>query len=264
MKISELLEDIITEMPIRDIQRIGNFSKPRSITRPEDLAIAQSPKYEAKLRRYFEKSEYPIDVWFVNAQTKASGLQGWELKPRKGASVADKYAVANYDAIFKGQVKPTPHPGVITIVMAYSQDAEDGGLPMTPWIVAHKIGEAFYTNTYPRKPFEALVQLGLRSGYRSDYMDDENWHKLSSLEQAQRESWFYSAFLTTKAGRENKITGFQEMVAELVAQLIVVGGIRLRMTGDAFIDQKLKELTPQIENAIMVGLDKMEGRAFLA
>jgi hypothetical protein len=209
--------DIITEMPVRNWRTVGSFDKPRSIHRADDVALVTNPKYQNKVRRLFAKVALPVDMFFINidepfTQARASRVSDADFQHLTGVA--------------------HPADDAITMLYTWSQDRSAGGLPITPWILAHKIGECFHDTTRHEDAFVATTWDDFlrhaRKLLRDRYGTSPSGKHAGSYISAQR---FYQMVFTMKSARDGKLFNATEALAECVAQFLVTGSVTFRATG---------------------------------
>jgi hypothetical protein len=185
------------EAPIGDIAKIDT-DKPRGRSWGTfddiDRRLINHPKMDAKLRTLFEKAPVKIDLVFI------------QNKPSEFSGLGDKIKS------FLRKNGVTVDPNAITIVLT-ENDAGDGRIPMTPWIIGHRLCHAILDSFDEEK--HALEQraanivksyLGYDSlgGYHSKI-----WDELG----------------TFGAARDGKVRGINEFVVESMVQYLSRGKI---------------------------------------
>lgn len=123
------------EMPIRAIHQIGDFSKANSFRHGPDRALISQEKPLQKLKQSFAGSPHPFVFYFVNLPGAAKhlevGLLGEDGLRQIMPTVADQLA-ADRQA----------DRGWDSITVIYTNNTGAQRYPMTPWIVAHRLGHA--------------------------------------------------------------------------------------------------------------------------
>lgn len=216
---SRSLFEALTETPIGDILYYGDMSKPGSLDYQGEeptgapRKLVQKPAYQHALRRFFDKCPVEIDVGFANS-TKLTGRFGPD-----GLMTADEAEEQLGFQIFI-------NPDAVNIV--YTTNRGDDAVPLTPWIVAHRLSHA----------------LAIADGKN---FDDE-WDKwVSTTEEIARslivplgERKIYppgkaaAALLgTTKMARDNKVSTVGEWFHDSFAQYILTGDIKILGAKDA-------------------------------
>jgi hypothetical protein len=240
--------EIITEMPVRNWQKIGDFNQPQSMQRADDLALMRHPKYEEKVRRIFAKAHLPIDMFFINVAGDHVGANQSEVS-------ADHFK----------NLTGLAHPAADAITMLYtsSQDKVGGGLPLTGWILAHKIGEC-----------ATVIPIMV-------LFEDQAWHQFcvqtrklliprygtsltgknpGTYVSSQR---FFQLVFTMKSARDGRLFNFSEALAELVAQYMITGTVTFRATEVSEFDAAAEQFRAELLAIIHKTLESMRGKAFM-
>lgn len=205
----------ITESPIGDIYTHGDFFKSGSI-RQDDLSLA-TKKRQDKIKRVLEKAPVLIDLHFVNLPEMI------DIQKHVGPTLYSQ--VNNIGFLSKEQIKQKYNvdidivPNAINLV--YVQNEGTDRIPLTPWIIAHRLGHVFY---YPEETkFEIRDLLDLFQKILTDVAD------LYSDEGVEpRWEMLAPTFGTTRACREGMIreTRVAEWFYDCFAQMCVIGDIK--------------------------------------
>lgn len=126
--------------------------------------------------------------------------------------------------------QPVPSPRKVTIVL--SQNASQDQLPLTPWILAHRIGHCFQAGTglshVERQVFDVLDEV-IRvsaptfveathfsfSGQSGMSLSDHHWDVIAS-------------YLDTRCARQHRIINPLDIFAECIASYLIRGTVKLR------------------------------------
>ena len=128
------------EMPIRQITNVGNFNNSHGFKHADDRRALTSEKLITKLKLKMAKAKYDFVLYFVNVPgagklnfaglvTDWDNIQYGETLPQKAKDqiLADREKGLQNDAI--------------TIVFVDNRSTDR--MPMTPWIITHRIWHAF-------------------------------------------------------------------------------------------------------------------------
>lgn len=234
----------LLEMPVRGFQKIGTFDQPRSMTRTDDLVLMRHPKHEAKVRRLFTKASMPIDMVFLNADNLQVPTQ------------------AEISASHFQQLTGLAHPAAdaITMLYTFSQDRVGGGLPLSGWILAHKIGECATTAfmDFEDNAWWTFV-VKTKDLLQPKYGASPTGKLPGSYISLQR---FFNLVLTMKSARDLRLFNVTEALAECVAQYLVTSTVTFRSTGVERFDIAAEHLRLEMITAIQNGLAQMRGKAF--
>lgn len=207
------LFETLTEAPIGDITLHGDFDAPGSMdyegdfTRGAPKKLVRKPAHHHAMRRFFKNCPYVINVHFVNIPNSQGNI--W----------ASKYSPEAVKTMTGFDIKPDPK----AINVIYTSNRGDDAVPMTPWIVAHRLGHT------------------MAEGHSTDSFD-KYWDKfVANFEQMSRllvmplgdskkyapPSAVLSMIGTTKMCRDGKAIRIGEWFHDSVAQYILKGSISL-------------------------------------
>ena len=128
------LRDVIGEMPLGRFDTTGDFDKGSSFRDKKDRQMISNPRFKDIVAKKFSKSYYTINMFFVNTpqankHTEVGAVDLDWVKENLGEEVAKKVE---------------PHyqeEGEVNII--FTNNKGDQRVPMTPWIIAHRMGHAF-------------------------------------------------------------------------------------------------------------------------
>lgn len=138
----------ITEAPIADFGTYGDMNREGSF-RQQDLKAMSNPKWQAKLHRMFQKTEWPINLYLVNAPNDRTtlGLFGnpnTETSSYRDLSGLNKWSgiksKTEIEKLIGRELMPADVEQAITIVLIENEG--DGRIALTPWMVAHRMAHA--------------------------------------------------------------------------------------------------------------------------
>jgi hypothetical protein len=201
----------ITESPIGDIHTHGDFTQPGSL-RKDDLSLT-TPKRQNKIKQVLQKAPVLIDLHFVN-QKNPIDIDQHLKQPQWGGGIGFT-SPEQLQLLYNITITANPH--AVNIVML--QNEGDERLPLTPWIIGHRIGHLLYHahqldfEEIFRKFFSRLE--GIQVEYKGDSMIDLPFPVIAKV------------FGTTRACREGMIRAGRvaEWVYECFAQMCVIGTI---------------------------------------
>jgi hypothetical protein len=208
--------EIITEAPIGNIETHGDFTKPGSFQQ-DDLSLT-TPKRQAKIRRVLAKAPILIDLHFVNMPHAfdASDLQyhiKYNAQQQMGYMTPEQLAERWY-------VDIVPRPDALNLV--YLQNEGDDRVPMTPWIIAHRLGHLFYhTNQLMVDRLMKQFLSTLEKSADKYNVEGKRWHNPSWPDLAK-------VFGTTRACREGLMVQgrIMEWFYDCFAQMCVMDDIK--------------------------------------
>ncbi len=147
----------ITEAPIADFGTYGDMSQEGSF-RANDLRAMSNPKWQAKVHRMFAKTEFPINLYLVNAPNDKTilGLFGnpnTETSSYRDLSGLNKWSGIKSKTEIEGLIgRELQHADLeqaITVVLIENEG--DGRIALTPWMVAHRMAHAMVLSHDPQK-----------------------------------------------------------------------------------------------------------------
>lgn len=245
----------ITETPIEDLQFKGDLDTEGSF-RPDDLRAFRNPKWEVKVRNAFFKTPFKFNLYFYNGKDgkipflpikNSENDQEKEEFTRniRNLSLLKHYAGELPTEQFLSWFKANPKKDEISIVLLHNEGA--GRLPLTPWVLAHRLGHAmgFVGDQQSRGIVINPVDMS-NTNYRvyEVMIHFENLFSkfLSKYRDSLRKSEFYKNFKNddmgkfalslvgrSKAVRENNLVGATEFMVELIAEYLIKGEIKLNI-----------------------------------
>jgi hypothetical protein len=285
--IESIVKETLDEMPIRNFQTVGDFSKRSSFKHDTDRKILTSPGGVQKIKRLFEKTPYNFNLFFVNSP-KANKAEMREVGVVTPEFIKEKLGV---------ELPPEDVNNGITVVFTGNSAADHH--MMTAWVIAHRIGHAIrasnsnislntawndYTKhvlgvikNYVETIYDISLQMNNRSGNGAP-MPDPNSEKVLLQVMQQMGSF--------KSARDSNIRSYFEFFYEVFAQYLITGKVKFRpfeqviATGvgpfgrkqfkraaaDANLDMHNRDLEyyeSEIESMIDAVLEACVGRVFL-
>lgn len=234
----------ITEAPIADFGTYGNMDQEGSF-RSQDLKAMTNPKWQTKLHRMFEKTEFPINLYLVNApndRTKPGqfGNPDTEHSSYRDLSGIDRWSgiksKSEVEALTGRTFMPADYEQAITVVLIENEG--DERIALTPWMVAHRIAHAFFlthdrvkhydlaslvSSVFPR--FTRYVEgMHLRLSQNIDEYDDV----LEKYKEKYGMARFFAVceFVGTTKGQK-KLASPGEFLVEAFAQYMIQGRVKL-------------------------------------
>lgn len=255
------LVDNLVEAPIEDMGVLGDLDNPGSM-QADDLKAVQNPKWQLKLRDRFAKTPYPINIYFLNApdgKHQYVTSRGWghltnntdalyvtSRKPGWGAKKdasrldiavqfikdhAGIYSAKEFEKYF-GFIPPNPEAS-ISVLLAQNEGSER--VPLTQWMVAHRMMHAIFTGSRQRaKAWSDTSGHGLWGAAGvvtyaySDFLDQASTAVQAATGAPASHNDVGKAFGTTKAQREGKMINSGEFYVEMGAQYLLTGRVKLK------------------------------------
>lgn len=202
----------LTEMPITNFQLLGKWNKPQNLGwTPQDKGILTNPAAVEKIHKKWSNTEENFDFYFVKQPGAAKFIETGEVTPQW---VKEK---------LKLDIQPDPN----NITVIFTNNRGDEKVPMTAWIMAHRMGHAIrrgnnnwenFSNEL-QKDFGRILKeayhYGYGGGYGSNYQGDQQ--ALLALAQV---------VATMRSARMNNLRNFNELNYELLAQRLLTGHIK--------------------------------------
>lgn len=213
---------------------IGNWDKStQGFKKPADRRMITNPVVQARARDKFARTDHPFNFYFINLPGVGKHMETGKVErdwieqnlPKAAAEI--------------------PHdPEHINVIFVGNQAGE--WRPMTPWIMAHRIGHAFMPGGSPRSNslwgmVEAHDTLVRYTSYimdqiygASDRPDKASRMRGQSYSDADRNkqrltqrefSNFWSHVGNFRSAREGNIRDWFEVINELLAQYLTTGDI---------------------------------------
>ncbi len=228
MRLSDLFE-----APIADFQYLDHGDG--DSFRDDDRRAITSPKWQAKLVNMFRNTVEPVNLYIANQKFLTTYQNPWPNSEHADKQVvvtprlqtdsmqewAGTYNAHEFQKTF-GFLPPN-YQAAINVVL--TQNEGDERLPLTPWMVGHRIIHAIATrrtkmgsNTPAREHMTSafiLMQEVMAAVRRDSYLEDaEMWARISTLTSA----------------RTRKIERGGEFIVELFTQFYLKGDFDLDLT----------------------------------
>jgi hypothetical protein len=275
--IKHYIREIISEAPIDNITKVGNWQKSSSFSHKSDRNIINSPHAIQKMYQKWSKTDYHFDIFFVNDKR----VNSWEFT--EVGEVSEEFV--------REKMKLTPEElplrsGDEVITIIYTNNKGSERVSMTPWVMAHRFAHA-------------ILATDRKKGTQNYYLN----HIVESLKGIMKDfdftgisrrlapgfygvptntkdvvNFFYS-ILKFRSAREMDIRNFYEILFELFAQYIIEGKVELKRPDFIYGHRKVKiNLLPHyiedfhrrldiIENDINIMFDQMlsscEGKIYV-
>ena len=230
-------------MPVGALATIGDFTKAHSFKHAPDRALLTSPKYVEKIKAAFSKTPFLFDLYFVNKPGAGQHVEIGQVRPDFVFSkLTPKSRDWNSERSSQGLgIDPrelTLNPEAITCFFTNNAGAER--MPMTAWIIAHRLGHvisrayapAGKIGTYAgmekyveRKLVELAACYGINKPANSYHYTPSDYASTRKNELAMK--YLCHEIGTMRSARDKNLRNLQEMHHELFAQYLVEGQIIL-------------------------------------
>lgn len=238
----------VTEAPISDIQAMhtddnGVFGTGTSY-KPIDRKLLSNENHIKRIVKAFQKTPFDFKVYFVDSN------YFYNAAPNNVEHAMDVFKVQNVAEyqVDDSKLKFTGEPNVIKVVLMSNAAGDDDFMPMTPWILAHKIGHGVLEND-----LDSTNEIGY-------FIKKEifKWDQAEHGWQLVPKRFIKGNYFTFKSARgegDLSLNIFDELVTELVAQYLIQGKATLRNV-DAGVEDGLnkiiKKLISDVVGKVMV------------
>lgn len=223
------LKNIITEAPVSTHQTIGDFSKGHSFHKKVDRALVTNPVSVKKVKDFFKNTSADFDFYFVNT-TEARKFM--ELGKVKKDFIFDEMGIKP-EQLKDGIINPN------SITVFFTNNRGDERAPLTPWIIAHRLGHVFrreyawehYLQTWVTGEIQGIMECyGISPKKFTGWGLGDNYASVKRYEIALR--YLCEAIGTFKSARDKNLRSESEFQYELFAQYLKDGEIKLNPCPD--------------------------------
>lgn len=191
-----------------------------SFRKPADKKLASNVK---RTEKAFAKNEHDFDFYFVNSP---------EANKHTEVGLVDAQWVSKNMPEFNEQFQKLYNPEHITVIFTNNKGAN--WVPMTPWIMAHRIGHASArTSGFGRN--QQYEDFKKEMGYwtRDILQNVYGLKRINTLGQSSREEQlilkkFWEMIGDFSSARRGKLRDYFEMWNELIAQYLIKGELNFR------------------------------------
>ena len=224
----KLPENILTEAPIEDYNLLGDFERNSSYRKPVDRKLLTNPKAAAKIQAQWSKTKFPFNMYFINSPEAGHH--------REVGMVNQAWLEANMP---KALAEINIRSDAINVL--YTGNSADQHVPMTGWIMAHRLSHAMDRSKGNKRDVfevgearEAMFRtmgsiLTDAYGIAGAPQSQKQWSNARTNEYGP--NWntvyrrFYETIGTMRSARERKIRDEFEFLHELFAQYIITGKV---------------------------------------
>ncbi len=132
-------------MPVDKVQLVGDWEKKHSFTHKDDMRLLGSAKLTQRVQHAFRNVPVSIDIYFVNTTTGRNYTELGEVDPSFIFAKPDKpesgYRSDRKEGLGLDPAEVQLNDDAISVFFTNNKGAER--FPMTPWIMAHRIGHVF-------------------------------------------------------------------------------------------------------------------------
>jgi hypothetical protein len=220
--------DIITEAPLADYEPLGFApGKTGGFRHRADQTLATSPVAMGKVQNFFART--PTNFRLFPVQFRGGGRH-LETGPVSAEQLEQILGVENAQRVLAGHTADT-----ITVV--YTNNTGVDRVPLTAWILAHRIGHSIRK----RNPVWDQVVGQITRSFNEilqDYygVNIPNIRLMSAAPEVYQA--FFNAIGTMRSARQNAITRPYEFMYELLAQYINSGSVKFNPAPRQLLSRK--------------------------
>lgn len=222
------MNQFTTEAPIGDYATIGNWGdqeKSNSFNHAQDRKMIQSDNLVKKVRKKFGNTEHILNFYFVNLPGAKKNAESGVLP----AEEIERRMPQAWQAIQqREQEQGTDASSSINVV--YVGNAGFQRVPMTAWIMAHRLGHSLY-RTQPWKDFVDDITETFQGIFQNVYEINTRRDRNGGFSNIDDKSLaaFYEEIGSMASARNKKLGGRPyEFYYELFAQYVTTGKITMR------------------------------------
>lgn len=226
----------LIEAPLNDFEISGSSDNPGSF-RDDDLRAFQNPKWLAKVRSAFSRTPFRINVYAFNGDRRGRVLfhhqmpDGSHHPTNRLVKTTHQEKLAAYVGIlsldqFERWFGHAPQDTSTSISVVFLQNEGDGRMPMTPWVLAHRLGHAIAyagdMNNMRNTDLEiSRARFRLLSSFNN--LTYKLFHSLGGDKDDQRSN--LALVGTTRAIRTGNMINEGEFLIDCVAQYLILGKV---------------------------------------
>ena len=235
-------KEIVNEAPLADFGAYGDLSKEGSF-RSDDLRAIQNPKWVDKVRAGLSHVDVPINLYFYNSADRKvtfdeNGVEGHSIIDVRDLSFLSRYVGLHSLSVLHRIIGKYPPNGGSSFNVLMVENEGGARLPLTPWIMAHRVGHALLeagdertvnkTEGMQRLTKEIYrIHRNMMSNIGAMLQSSPN-HKekirASSAYQAD-ERYLISQIGKMKSAKNDNLTQSEEFIPEMVAQYLMTGKV---------------------------------------
>ena len=226
----------LIEAPISDYKTIGNFDKAHSFRDRRDRTLVTNPRSIERIYKKFSNSDMGFNFIFVN-------------KPGAGrfievGKVDISYVQKNLGDDVANAVREAQNKTEDSVTIIFTNNSGAEKIPMTPWIIAHRIGHALAreggsrSSYYYKEASDYLISgmadiIELYGVKEFPNREDRISNRSNRNSQLLMKN-FFQQVATFRSAREGIIRDWFEVLNELIAQYLTTGKIRFNDVPKSF------------------------------
>lgn len=207
------IEEFLIEMPVASFDTVGELGttgKEMKGFNISDWKVTHSQKAIAKIYRIFEKTPFLFNFIIVfRRENNQSLMFNKNMTPEHLSELVGK---------------PVQIDGAITVVYNNHITSDRNRMPISAWTLAHRLGHAVHLNSDVDEKNHPIAKLWYKIDFDLTTMLEE---ALKKKIKTHNETLMGAMFCTFKSARDDNINSNWEVIADLFAQYLISGRIRL-------------------------------------
>lgn len=223
----------ISEAPIDNLSLVGDWDRNSSFRNSDDRGILKSPKGIEKIKRLWQNTSNDFNMYMVNSPE---------------ANKFTEVGVVSKEWLEKNMPKTYSflqlRDDQINVIFTNNKASQRH--PMTAWIIAHRLGHAFWTYSgveggNNRQYIETREQMLFYIGQLANQYAIQNTERryqganrvMADTEHEKIFLGLYNEIGTMKSARDRNIRNEVEFLHELFAQYIITGSVKFNPLPDS-------------------------------
>lgn len=253
MRWKELFEAPISNIELVPPDHEETWDKGSSFS-PTDKKLLQSEKGRAKIIRAFRRTPHTFEVFFFN---------NWNLvgDSETDNELVDDRAVDHGAGVHDTFEGISGKPGVIRVVQISNLSPLENKMPMTGWTLAHKIGHALQDDVASLNWQGDLAERIKSINRLIINIVSEDTGYTSTSQYYRNAAFNYPSLLASRLTMKSagNVTSDFEAFAEIIAQYLISGRVKMRLTKPQLSKPFLDTLNKEIADMF----DSLEGRVLV-
>ena len=141
--------DITNESPIDTYKPIGDFSKGASFRDKVDRALVTNPAAIQKVKNFFKNTDVNFDLYFLNLKNISQFREKRQVPEEFVYAAPPNGLGVDTNDLTDGKINSD------NITVFFTGNFGTEKIPLTPWIIAHRIGHVMYN----KRTFERMIKF---------------------------------------------------------------------------------------------------------
>lgn len=234
-------KQFLQEAPIKDYETIGNWDKAYSFRDKRDRMLIRNPRSIEMVKKKFGNTDFVFNFYFVNTTRANKFTEIGMVKPKW---VEENLGKEVYDAVSKNLDNDS-------INVVFTNNKGEERMPMTAWIMAHRIGHAaaknnrMRTNYYYQQVSDTIIatlsqimECYGKKGFPNSELELTPTYDYSNTNYRRKNQLimknFFQSVCTFKSARDKNLRDWFEVTNELIAQYLTTGKIKFNPAPQSF------------------------------